>query len=67
MNKKLLYVLAFFGVIFIYYLVRSMGSGFSSTVNPNAQVQKAQCVAQCRNNKLSDNCDQYCLQQSLNK
>jgi|GEM_PF-4388375 len=67
MNKKLLYVLVFFGAIFVYYLFRSVMGGFSSTANPNAQVQKAQCIAQCRNEKLSENCDQYCLQQSLEK
>lgn len=67
MNKKLLYFLAFLGAIFAYYLLQAVWGGISSTANPSAQVQRAQCLASCRDNKLSDNCDNYCLQRSLDR
>lgn len=67
MKKAILYTLAVFGAIFIFYLLRAMWGGFSSTVNPGAQVQKAKCIAECRNNNLSDNCDNYCFEKSLGK
>ena len=63
----MLYILAGLGVIFAYYLLQAVWSGFSSTAAPSTQVQKAQCIAQCRKDSLSPNCDQYCLEQSLNK
>ena len=61
MKKTILYVLAVFGAIFIFYLLRSMWGGFSSTVNPNAQIQKAKCVSECRTNKLNTDCEGYCV------
>lgn len=67
MNKKLLYFLAFLGLIFAYYLIKAFLGGVSSTTNPNAQIQKAKCLADCRKGDLSTNCDQFCLEQSINK
>lgn len=67
MKKNLLYVLAVFGAIFIFYLLKAVWGGFTSTANPNVQIQKAKCVADCRNGSLSDNCDDYCIEQSLVK
>ena len=65
MNKKILYVLAAFGLVFVYYLFRAMWGGFSSTVAPNSQIQKAKCIADCRNNKLSSSCEQYCIDKTI--
>lgn len=67
MKKTILYILVIFGLIFVFYLLKAMWGGFTSTVNPGIQVQKAKCVADCRTNKLSDNCENYCLEKSLGK
>ncbi|MEK7527479.1 MAG: hypothetical protein AAB574_00475 [Patescibacteria group bacterium] len=67
MKKPIVYILAVFGAVFVYYLLRAVWGGFSSTAAPNKMVQKAKCVAECRKNALSENCDQYCLDQSFNQ
>ena len=65
MNKNIIYVLAVVGALAVFYFLRIVFAGVASTANPNAQIQKAKCLADCRNGALSTNCDQYCLQKSL--
>jgi hypothetical protein len=60
--KKILIVL---GIVFAFYLLKSLWAGFSSTANPSTQIQKAKCLADCRKNTPNNNCDQYCLDQTL--
>jgi hypothetical protein len=67
MKKNIIYILAVFGLIFVFYLLKAVWGGFSSTANPSAQVQKAKCIAECRNDNLNDNCDNYCLQKQLER
>jgi len=67
MKKTLLYILAAFGLFFVFYLARAFWGGFSSTVNPNAAFQRGKCIADCRKGSLSDNCENYCLEQSIKK
>lgn len=67
MKKTLLYVLAIFGAIFTFYLLRAFWGGFSSTVNPSASFERGKCIADCRKGNLSDNCENYCLEQSIRK
>lgn len=63
MKKPLLYFFAILGIIFAYYLFQAMKSGFDSSFAPTTQVQKAKCLADCREQSLSENCDQYCVAQ----
>jgi len=65
MKKILIYILAAIGIVTVIFFLRIMFSGVSSTVNTGVQVQKAKCMAECNKTKLSDNCNQYCLQKSL--
>lgn len=65
MKNVIVKVLIVLGAIFAFYLLRAMWGGFASTVNPGAQVQKAKCVAECRDNNLSENCDTYCFEKSM--
>ena len=65
MKKTVLYILAVLGAIFVIYLLKAVFAGFSSTANPGLQVQRAKCMGDCNENKLSDDCTQYCVDQML--
>jgi hypothetical protein len=67
MKKIILYIFAFFGLVFVLYLLSAFWSGFSSTVNPSAAFQRGKCVAECRKSNLSNNCENYCLEQTIKK
>lgn len=61
MKKTILYALVIFGALFVFYLLRAMWGGFSSTVNPNASFERGKCVANCRNNNQGKDCENKCF------
>lgn len=65
MKNVIVKVLIVLGAIFAFYLLKAMWGGFTSTANPGAQVQKAQCIAECREKSLSGNCETYCFEKSM--
>lgn len=63
--KKIILVLAAVGLVFVFYLLKVVWGGFLSTAEPNVQIEKAKCVASCRNGNLSNDCDGYCVSKTV--